>query len=291
VPITEFRTSVIIGSGSISFELIRSLTTFFPFIPAPLQTNKPGQPIGIKSLLEYLILALETPECRGRLIEIGGPEQIHYPDMMSTFAGLKGLWRPKLPLPFYSAFIAAKMAGLLTPVPYQIAHPLMEELIAPSIVQDGSAKLIFPDVILSDYKECVQAALDRVEYSEGIPWAGSLLTRAPLVGDHVRTLGEGLLIDNYEIEVKSSPTLLNSDLAGPILDSWNVDAQLMGNWIRISKSNRLIGKSFIEINYKNAKVTLTIMFAPSGVPGLIWWYLFSPWHFNVASRSIKRLLK
>jgi uncharacterized protein YbjT (DUF2867 family) len=291
VPITEFRTSVIIGSGSISFELIRSLTTFFPFIPAPLQTNRPGQPIGIKSLLEYLTLALETPECRGRLIEIGGPELVHYPEMMSTFASIKGLWRPKLPLPFYSAFIAAKVAGLLTPVPYKIAHPLMEELTAPSIVQDRSAGLVFPGVFLSDYRECVQAALDRVEYSEGIPWAESLLTRAPLVGDHVRTLGEGLLIDNYEIEVKSPPTLLNTDLAGQIIDNWNVDAQLIGNWIRILKNNRLIGKSFIEISYKNNRVIVTIMLAPTGALGLIWWYLFSPWYLNLASRGIQKLLE
>ena len=35
VPVTEFRAGVIVGAGSISFEMIRFMTECFPILPGP----------------------------------------------------------------------------------------------------------------------------------------------------------------------------------------------------------------------------------------------------------------
>ena len=167
VPVTEFRSSVIIGSGSISFELIRYLTTWFPFIPAPDRARQPSQPISIVNLLAYLLMSLETPACRGEIIEIGGPEVIEYPDLMVEFAKRKGLRRSKIWLPPFPTSFSAHVADFLTPVPFEIAYPLMEELEAPSVVHQfsGLGNFIHQEPLYS-YLNSVKYALCRNEYEQ-----------------------------------------------------------------------------------------------------------------------------
>ncbi|UCF27045.1 MAG: NAD(P)H-binding protein, partial [Chloroflexota bacterium] len=72
VPVTEFRAAIIVGSGSVSFEMIRYLTERLPVMICPQWVYTKVQPISIRNVLEYLVFALETPESKGRIIEIGG---------------------------------------------------------------------------------------------------------------------------------------------------------------------------------------------------------------------------
>ena len=60
VPVTEFRASLIIGSGSISFEMIRYLTEQFPILVGPRWMHNRTQPIAIQDVLDYLLAALDT---------------------------------------------------------------------------------------------------------------------------------------------------------------------------------------------------------------------------------------
>ena len=71
VPVCELRAGVIVGSGSISFEMIRYLTERVPTMICPRWVYTPTQPIGISEVLVYLATSLVTPESSGRTIEIG----------------------------------------------------------------------------------------------------------------------------------------------------------------------------------------------------------------------------
>ena len=82
IPVTEFRASVIVGSGSISFEMIRFMTELFPIIPSHVWLKNRAQPIAVQNIMDYLLLALEKWDKTGRVIEIGGPEVITYQDLM-----------------------------------------------------------------------------------------------------------------------------------------------------------------------------------------------------------------
>ncbi|MCG8351966.1 MAG: NAD(P)H-binding protein, partial [Chloroflexales bacterium] len=72
VPVTEFRAAVIVGSGSISFEMIRYLTERVPIMVCPTWVYTRIQPISIRNVLDYLVAALETPASSDKIIEIGG---------------------------------------------------------------------------------------------------------------------------------------------------------------------------------------------------------------------------
>jgi uncharacterized protein YbjT (DUF2867 family) len=280
VPIIEFRSSVIIGSGSISFEMIRYITTWLPFIPAPIQTNVPGQPIGIKDLLAYLLSALESQELLGPIIEIGGPEILTYPDLMVEYAYQRGLVRPKLILPFFKATISAWIADKLTPVHFSIAKPLMEELTAPSIIKNRSSSILFPLIIPSIYSDSVKYAIGRDEYPPESPWSDSLVTRDPLIGSYVSTLGEGFLIDHREKPVTSLAKTAFTLLNGTKVSGWEIEEIQMGAWVRLRGNKRIPGVLRVEIQHREGYLIQTAMFEPHGLPGLLWWYFLHQIHKN-----------
>jgi uncharacterized protein YbjT (DUF2867 family) len=93
VPVTEFRAAIVVGSGSLSFEMIRHLTERLPVMISPRWVFTRIQPIAIGDVLSCLVAALGTPESAGRVIEIGGANVVSYGDMMKSYARARGLWR------------------------------------------------------------------------------------------------------------------------------------------------------------------------------------------------------
>ncbi|MCZ7544320.1 MAG: hypothetical protein M5R40_12650 [Anaerolineae bacterium] len=71
---TEFRAAIIVGSGSVSFEMIRYLTERIPVMVCPRWVFTQVQAIAIRDVLAYLVAALDTPPCAGQTIEIGGAD-------------------------------------------------------------------------------------------------------------------------------------------------------------------------------------------------------------------------
>ena len=91
VPVTEFRAAVVVGAGSISFEMIRYLTERLPVMVCPRWVYTRVQPIAVDDLLAYLVAALDVPASAGRVIEIGGADVLTYGEMMLGYAKARGL--------------------------------------------------------------------------------------------------------------------------------------------------------------------------------------------------------
>ena len=86
VPVTEFRAAIVVGSGSVSFEIIRTMTERVPLMICPRWVYTRVQPIAVRDVLDYLVSALRVPESAGRIIEIGGADVQTYGDMMIGYA-------------------------------------------------------------------------------------------------------------------------------------------------------------------------------------------------------------
>jgi uncharacterized protein YbjT (DUF2867 family) len=165
VPVTEFRAGVIVGSGSISFEMIRFVTECFPLIPAPRWLKNKVQPIAAQNVVDYLLAALENHEGEGGVFEIGGPEITTYGDLMLRYARLRGHKRRLLFLPYLPLWLMAWGISRLTPVPYPIAWALVGGLSSDSVVLHPAALRVFPEVQLIDYDAAVRLALNRLHPS------------------------------------------------------------------------------------------------------------------------------
>ncbi len=208
VPVTEFRAAVIVGSGSLSFELIRYLTERVPVMICPTWVRTPTQPIAIRDVLKYLAAALDTPESTGKIIEIGGTDVLTYGDMFRIYAAVRGLHRPIINVPVLTPRLSSHWVGLVTPISTTIARPLIEGLDNEVTVDDAEkARRLFPDIEPISYEAAVRHALHR-SASGDIPtvW-NSAMSSVPHESGMTQELEttEGLYKEIRQITVDAPP--------------------------------------------------------------------------------------
>ncbi len=143
LPVLEFRASVVIGSGSLSFEMIRSLVDRLPVMITPRWVNVPAQPIAIDDLLEYLIAAIDLDPADYRVYEIGGADQVSYADIMRIYARHRGRRRLMLPVPVLTPYLSSLWLGLITPLYARVGRKLIESIVHSTVVRDKSALAVF----------------------------------------------------------------------------------------------------------------------------------------------------
>src|SRR6476620_8125695 len=144
VPVVEFRASVVIGSGSLSFELIRALVERLPVMVCPRWVSTLGQPIGIDDVLAYRAAALQLPDGESRTFEIGGAGQASYGDVMREYARQRGLKRLMISVPLLTPRLSSLWLGLVTPVYARVGRELIDGLRNRSVVTDPAALTVFP---------------------------------------------------------------------------------------------------------------------------------------------------
>lgn len=158
IPVTELRASIIIGSGSASFEIIRDLVKKLPLMITPRWVNSRCQPIAIRDVLNYLTGALEEPRTAGNIYDIGGEEILTYADMMRLVAEVLGKKLYILHVPVLTPRLSAYWLNLVTAVPMSIAFPLVEGLRNDTICRDRRIREILP-ISLTPFKEAAARAL------------------------------------------------------------------------------------------------------------------------------------
>ena len=205
VPVTEFRAGVIVGSGSLSFEMIRYLTERIPLMICPKWVYTRTQPIGIRDVLSYLTAALSTPASIGRTFEIGGADVVSYGEMMLQYAEVRGLTRWMIPVPLLTPRLSSHWVSFMTPIPAVMAKPLIDGLRNENIVRDDSAQLIFPQIRPVGYRTAVERALEKLEAGNiETRWSDALVTSQR--GEPVVLLSdEGMIREHRQLMVDAPP--------------------------------------------------------------------------------------
>jgi uncharacterized protein YbjT (DUF2867 family) len=144
VPTLELRASIVLGSGSFSFELIRALVERLPAMVTPSWLGVQAQPIGIEDVLAYLWAALDIPLDRSRVYEIGGPERVSYGELMREYARQRGLRRFMIPVPVLTPRLSSLWLRLVTPLYAHVGRKLIDSIRHPTVVTDEAALRDFP---------------------------------------------------------------------------------------------------------------------------------------------------
>ena len=134
--VIEFRASIVIGSGSLSFELIRALVERLPVMVCPRWVATPAQPIAVEDVLAYLLAALDLPQGESRVFEIGGPDRVSYGDIMREYARQRGLRRWMISVPVLTPRLSSLWLGLVTPVYARVGRKLIDGVRSPTVVGD-----------------------------------------------------------------------------------------------------------------------------------------------------------
>jgi len=143
-PVVELRASIVIGSGSLSFEMIRALVERLPVMITPRWVAVKAQPIAINDLLAYLRAARDIDVDDHRTFEIGGTDQVSYGDLMREYARQRGLKRLMIPVPVLTPRLSSLWLGLVTPVFARIGRKLVDSLRHETVVRDAAARDAFP---------------------------------------------------------------------------------------------------------------------------------------------------
>ncbi len=143
VDTVEFRAGMVIGAGSLSYTLLKSLTDRLPVMICPRWLTTATQPIAIDDVLAYLLAARQLPPGRDRVFEIGGQEVVTYAGLIREYAHQKGLRRLLIFVPVLTPYLSGLWLAVVTPATYAIGRHLIEGLKNPTVVQDKRASKIF----------------------------------------------------------------------------------------------------------------------------------------------------
>jgi uncharacterized protein YbjT (DUF2867 family) len=136
VPVVELRAAVILGSGSISFEMLRYLTERLPFMVCPRWVHTAIQPIALVDVLEYLVASLTVEPA---VYEIGGNEVTSYREMIGAYAEARELpARLVVDVPLLTPRLSSYWVDLVTPVDRHVSHALIESLVTEVVVTDAA---------------------------------------------------------------------------------------------------------------------------------------------------------
>ncbi len=143
VPTIELRASIIIGSGSFSFEMIRALVDRLPVMVTPRWVRRRAQPIAIEDVLAYLLAAADVPVEGSAVFEIGGPDQASYLDIMREYARQRGLRRWIIPVPVLTPRLSSLWLRLVTPLNAAVGRKLIDSIVCDTVVKDRRALEVF----------------------------------------------------------------------------------------------------------------------------------------------------
>src|SRR3954466_10174622 len=162
VETNEFRASAVLGAGSLSFDLMKSLTDRLPVMLCPRWLTTPTQPIAVDDVLPSLLAALDLPPGGSRTFEVGGTDVVSYGDLIREYARQKGLRRWLISVPVLTPWLSGLWLALVTPASFVVGRHLIEGLKNPTVVRDTTALDVF-SVRPVGVGEAIRRSLEVVE--------------------------------------------------------------------------------------------------------------------------------
>jgi uncharacterized protein YbjT (DUF2867 family) len=310
VPVIEFRASIVIGSGSLSFEMIRALVERLPVMIAPRWVSVPAQPIAISDLLDYLLAALELPSDSSRVFEIGGADQVSYGELMREYARQRGLKRLILTVPVLTPQLSSLWLGLVTPLYVRVGRKLIDSIRHPTVVEDRSALTEFP-IRPCGYREAIARALSAGQQPLLVDSRSISVTAPPEKAfETICRIGgaTGWYYANWLWKLRGAidravggvglrrgrrdPVSLR---VGDVLDCWRVEVVEPNRRLRLAAEMKLPGRAWLEyvVSADSGGCTIrqTASFDPLGLLGRAYWYAVYPLHRIVFAGTLRGIAK
>ena len=316
VPVVELRAAVILGAGSISYEMLRSLTERLPVMVCPRWITTRLQPLAECDLLDYLAGSLAAPP---GVYEIGTPDVTDYGTMMRSYAEARGL-RPRriFTVPFVTPSLSARWVDLVSPVDRRISHSLIESLTNEVVVHDPghtyAAFAITPLPVGEAVRRAISDEGDRVSAGllDGSETLGTgvyaIRCAAPVDPDRLESVRDDLArvggdLSWYGVAWAWSLRLALGRLFGERLVTRRPDRLAPGaaaDWWEVVRADpdQLVlasvgwfcGDGWLGLRVTDAppRVEQAAAFRPKGLLGLAYWWALWPVHQVVFRLMLRR---
>ncbi|WP_426491200.1 SDR family oxidoreductase [Hymenobacter sp. 102] len=206
--LTVLRASIIIGSGSASFEIIRDLVEKLPVMVTPRWLNSRCQPIGIRDVMHYLTHVLDNPACLGQSFDIGGPDVLTYREMLLELAAARGLKRYIITVPVLTPRLSSWWLYLVTSTTFSLAQSLVESLRNDTVADPRRSIAEAVPHACMPYRAAVELAFQRIEQNEVVSsWSDALSSGVMPRNymDHIQIPQHGLLTDRQTLRFTRPP--------------------------------------------------------------------------------------
>lgn len=200
----EFRASIVIGSGSLSFEMIRALVNKLPVMVTPGWVRTPTQPIAIDDVIAYLVGGLEFEGEESAVFEIGGPDRVSYGGLMHEYARQIGVRRLMVPVPFLTTRLSSLWLGLVTPLYARVGKKLIGSLRNETVVHGSTALRTFPVRPLTVGQAIARALQAEDREMAATRWSDAVSSGGKTSAWGGRRFGSRL-VDRQQIEVPAGP--------------------------------------------------------------------------------------
>jgi uncharacterized protein YbjT (DUF2867 family) len=316
VPVVELRAAVVLGSGSISFEMLRYLTERLPFMVCPRWVRTAIQPVALVDMVEYLVGSLRvTPG----VYEIGGAEVTTYRDMIDAYARARGL-RPRLivDVPYLTPRLSSYWVDFVTPVDKRVSHALIESLVTEVVVEEAERTAASFAVeplgveaairrALDDQTTAIEAALlDRTSgLDEGVYTESVSI---PIGGAEVRALDDDLDRVGGDLDWYGLPWGWRVRIwAGRVMgERWRtgrprvVEPGARVDWWVVTRraAGELVprgdgwfpGDGWLGWRVAGDRFVQVGALRPKGVPGFLYWKMLQPVHRRVFEAQARHRL-
>ncbi len=173
--LTVLRASIIIGSGSASFEIIRDIVEKLPVMVTPRWLNSRCQPLGIRDVMFYLEAVLDNPACLGQRFDLGGPDVLTYKEMLLGLAAVRGYRRWILTVPVLTPRLSSWWLYLVTSTSFSLAQSLVESLKNDTVVDPARSIARAVPHTCMNYREALALAFQRIEQNEVVSsWSDAM---------------------------------------------------------------------------------------------------------------------
>lgn len=313
VPVIELRASIVIGAGSLSFEIIQALVERLPAMVCPRWVSTLTQPIAIDDVVAYLAAALNLPEGVSGVYEIGGPEVVSYGAIMREYARLRGLRRVMLPVPVLTPHLSGLWLALVTPAQARVGRALVEGLRNATVVRSPAAIELFR-ITPMPLRAAMAKAIDEGAAGRQKQDSRTVVVDVPPAQAFapIRRIGgvsgwyfanslwtmRGWL-DRWFGGVGMRRGRLDPDACaiGETIDGWTVEAYECDRRLRLSADLKLPGRGWLEFEVtpvdggRRSAIRQTATFDPRGVLGRAYWYAVLPVHSLIFRGMLERIAR
>ena len=322
--VMEFRASIVLGPGSLSFEMIRALVERLPVLILPRWVTAQAQPIAIEDLMAYLTAPLDAPPDSGsHIFEIGGADRTSYEGLMREYARQRGLTRGMIRVPVLTPRLSSLWLALVTPLLASVGRQLIESIRHATVVRDQAAEHVF-GVRPTGYAEAIQAALECEDADMtcrrwcGTPFSGRRgnylvdsrscfvpVARELAFRPVLRVGGAfGWYYGNWLWTVRGlmdrlaggpgmrrSSRRAGTPRTGDLVDCWRVEAFDPEGLLRLKADMKLPGRAWLQFEVHEwqggAMLSQTALFDARGVLGRVYWWILYPVHTMMFKGMLK----
>ncbi len=312
VPVIEFRASIVIGAGSLSFEMIQALVERLPVMICPRWVATLTQPIAITDVLAYLEAALDLPNNGDSpIFEIGGPEVVSYGGMMREYARLRGLRRLLVPVPLLTPHLSGLWLALVTPAQARVGRALVEGLKNATVVRSKTARDVFriePISLSEALRRAIEGGsrarqkVDTRMTEVDVPPAQAFAPIRRIGGATGWYFGTWLWSLRSALDRLFGGAGMQRGRRDPehcvekdVIDGWTVETWETDRRLRLAAGLKLPGRGWLDFEVtpldagRRSRIRQTAIFDPRGILGRAYWYAVLPIHGLMFRGMLRRI--